>query len=290
MSLPTGLSLLPFLRVFWADDCHLTGSTLPPCLFEISTLQELHLNGNQFTGIGSDIAKLEKLTVLSLENNKIDSLPLELASIKSLTSLFLRQNLLAELPSSSDFWSTLQLKTLHLSSNKLSSFPTSLLHCSTLTSVYLNGNTISSLPPLLGDASQLPLLSKLQLSNNDIRVLPPEVTSRFGTYDRKAGVLSHSGPGASSSSSSPVVVVVNLGSNPVGEEDKSNGSAVAGKTPSKTPKKARPPTADLDENPEKRGRGATEGKVDDSMQMDTELKEAARGTEAAMDVAGEEGV
>ena len=55
-----------------------------------------------------------------------------------------------------------------------------------LETLYANGNQIQTIPSSL---SRLQKLKKVQLSNNDISVLPIEFTQRFGEVEDTTGIL-----------------------------------------------------------------------------------------------------
>ncbi len=72
--------------------------TLPPSFYELTSLNVLYLNDNNFTYFPSDIASLTELCVLDLSGNNIVELPPEITKLTNLSSLFLYNNSITTLP------------------------------------------------------------------------------------------------------------------------------------------------------------------------------------------------
>lgn len=71
---------------------NLTGE-IPSEIAELTSLVELQLNNNSFTGYIPDLSALSKLTVLHLENNKLNgTLPTFLANLPRLQELYVQNN------------------------------------------------------------------------------------------------------------------------------------------------------------------------------------------------------
>lgn len=71
---------------------NLTGE-IPSEIAELTSLVELQLNNNSFTGYIPDLSALSKLTVLHLENNKLNgTLPTFLANLPRLRELYVQNN------------------------------------------------------------------------------------------------------------------------------------------------------------------------------------------------------
>lgn len=67
----------------------LTGS-LKAEIRHVTTLEELDLSNNKFTGLPAEVGQLSNLRILDLSNNPLTGLPHELANLKNLEVLDLR--------------------------------------------------------------------------------------------------------------------------------------------------------------------------------------------------------
>ena len=139
-------------------------------------LSVLSIDDNFITTLPNSLVQLKSLNSLSCENNKLVTLPEGLLSMGSLGVLMLRENdipfyraLSADLPSSNG--SFLHLSTLDMSSCALESIP-DLSNQLNLTVLKLAHNTIGTIPL---EVKHLTNLRILDLSFNDIQVLPPAV-------------------------------------------------------------------------------------------------------------------
>ena len=79
------------------DRPRLTGP-IPPPLGRLSQLRELHLAGNQLTGIPSELGQLTRLRELDLSDNKLTGIPPELGQLTQLQYLYLDSNQLTGIP------------------------------------------------------------------------------------------------------------------------------------------------------------------------------------------------
>uniref|UniRef100_A0A3B4BL01 Leucine-rich repeat protein SHOC-2 n=1 Tax=Periophthalmus magnuspinnatus TaxID=409849 RepID=A0A3B4BL01_9GOBI len=139
---------------------------LPCSLGDLRHLQKLSLEHNQLGSLPDSVGRLSCLRLLDCNNNQLTTLPSSLAQMTSLEQLFLRQNrltLVPPLPSDS-------LKELYLADNQISTLGSEQMSgLSVLSSLELRGNKISTLP----EGALPSTLTRLDLSNNDIGILPP---------------------------------------------------------------------------------------------------------------------
>lgn len=157
----------------------------------IASLRELNLSENGFSGPLPPFARSWKLENLDLHSNAFTSLPEELSNCKALRQLDVSKNKFSKLP----FLELPNLTSLNLSSNQIAidDVMTNLtapnlttLDISTcriarlpqlrskfpkLTTVIAAGNNISTL-----DMTSVRGLEILDLRNNDLRTLPPELS------------------------------------------------------------------------------------------------------------------
>lgn len=134
-------------------DLHLEGnqlSSLPPEFGKLSSLRNLYLEDNQLTDLPAEIGKLSNLYGLRLQNNQLTTLPPEIGDL-DVDFLALLDNQLVSLPP--EFGNLSSLDVLNLENNHMSSLPQSIGNISGLSRLYLRGNTLLSLPLELIDTS-----------------------------------------------------------------------------------------------------------------------------------------
>uniref|UniRef100_A0A3B4XLH2 Leucine-rich repeat-containing protein 40 n=1 Tax=Seriola lalandi dorsalis TaxID=1841481 RepID=A0A3B4XLH2_SERLL len=191
------ITLLPGLTTLDLHDNQL--SSLPGALGELQELQQLRVSHNQLTTLPVEVCSLQNLRSLTVQQNQLESLPEELGQLKNLTELDLSNNHLKGLPSGLGRLTCLQ--KLNLSDNKLSSLPDNvkMLDCSknqltdipaslsgmlALEQLYLRHNKLRLFPQLPAPflhvlPEQITLLStltRLDLTNNDITILPASLS------------------------------------------------------------------------------------------------------------------
>ena len=155
-------------------------SSLPTGIFsDLTALKQLYLNNNNLNSLDANIfAGLSALEDLYLNNNSLSSLPSGIFSdLTALYEIWLHENSLTSLPD--DIFNGLSnLERLLLNNNSLSSLPASIfagltsldtLH-SSLDTLRLNDNSLSSLPDGIFDG--LSNLANLRLVNNGLECLP----------------------------------------------------------------------------------------------------------------------
>ncbi|XP_071387242.1 leucine-rich repeat-containing protein 40 isoform X1 [Centroberyx affinis] len=124
-------------------------TTLPTRLMELqSSVSEVNLGFNRLTCCSPDICKLLQLTHIDLRNNQLSELPSELENLTKLRSVILNYN-------------------------RFKSFPDVLYQIVSLETVLLGNNQVGSVDP--GRLTRLVHLSTLDLSNNDLLNIPPEL-------------------------------------------------------------------------------------------------------------------
>ncbi|MCI5191743.1 MAG: GTP-binding protein [Candidatus Electrothrix sp. AU1_5] len=124
-------------------------SSLPPELFQLTSLKELNLSGNELSNLPPEISQLTKLTWLHLGYNQLTSLPPEIGQLTSLTKLDLSGNQLTTLPPEIGQLTNLQI--LVLFNNKLSSLPPEIGQLTNLTKLWLHDNPLISPPPEIAE-------------------------------------------------------------------------------------------------------------------------------------------
>ncbi|KAM9832083.1 leucine-rich repeat-containing protein 40 [Neosynchiropus ocellatus] len=123
-------------------------TSLPSRLLEFkSSVSEINLGFNRLTGC-SDIGSLLQLEFIDLRNNQLSDLPSEM---KNLT----------------------KLRCITLNYNRFKSFPQVLYGIVSLETVLLGNNLVAGVDPAL--LQKLVHLSTLDLSNNDLLSIPPEL-------------------------------------------------------------------------------------------------------------------
>uniref|UniRef100_A0A667WWS0 Leucine-rich repeat protein SHOC-2 n=1 Tax=Myripristis murdjan TaxID=586833 RepID=A0A667WWS0_9TELE len=124
-------------------------TTVPPRLVEFqSSVSEVNLGFNRLSCCSPDICKLLQLTHIDLRNNQLSDLP---SGLENLT----------------------KLRSVILSYNRFKSFPDVLYQIVSLETVLLANNQVGSVDP--GSLKRMVHLSTLDLSNNDLLNIPPEL-------------------------------------------------------------------------------------------------------------------
>lgn len=124
-------------------------TSLPPRLLEFgSSLSDINLGFNRLSCCSPDICSLQQLTYIDLRNNQLTDLPSEMKNLSKLRSIILNYN-------------------------RFSSFPEALYQILTLETVMLGNNQVRGVDP--SRLIKLFNLSTLDLSNNDLLNIPPEL-------------------------------------------------------------------------------------------------------------------
>lgn len=178
-SLPTEFGQISTLQVVWLDDNQF--ELFPSCLFQLINLKALRLSNNMLHEVPPMIESLDRLEILALDNNEIIDFPNGLLSLKGLKQLWLRQNKIEILPHNLSALESLE--TFSISSNRLSSLPDNIWEISKLKCLYINGNKLTSIS-LPADPKHEVVINA---ANNGILELPSELT----LLDVKNGVIVH---------------------------------------------------------------------------------------------------
>uniref|UniRef100_A0A0D9VHR7 Disease resistance R13L4/SHOC-2-like LRR domain-containing protein n=1 Tax=Leersia perrieri TaxID=77586 RepID=A0A0D9VHR7_9ORYZ len=171
VSLPDSIGLLCSLKILDVSGNKL--KSLPDSISKCRSLVELDVSYNVLTylptGIGQELANLEKLWV---HLNKLRSLPSSVCEMRSLRLLDAHFNQLRGLPSGIGRLSALE--TLNLSSNfsDMRDLPASIGDLLGLRELDLSNNQIHALPDCFG---RLERLERLRLDQNPLAVPPMEV-------------------------------------------------------------------------------------------------------------------
>ncbi|XP_008333181.1 leucine-rich repeat-containing protein 40 [Cynoglossus semilaevis] len=124
-------------------------TSVPPRLVEFhSSLSDINLGFNKLTCCSPDICKLLQLTHIDLRNNQLSDLP---SDLKTLT----------------------KLRSIILNYNRFKSFPEVLYQLVSLETVLLGNNQVGGVDP--SHLVKMVNLSTLDLSNNDLLNVPPEL-------------------------------------------------------------------------------------------------------------------
>ena len=140
-------------------------------LGNLCNLSSLMLCSNKISSMPKSLGKLTKLKVLDLSNNELVSLPEEICTLVSLEVFNINKNLLETIPAVSGL---IKLHKFNISHNKLKHLPKGicdpkLVH---LSHILANDNHIEEMPV---DLSNLPHLNVLDMSNNKMVSIPPEL-------------------------------------------------------------------------------------------------------------------
>jgi len=145
---------------------------LPPSVFELTDLEDLNLDRNEFEKLPEGLTSLRNLSILSVMNNKLTELPDSLGDLTNLMVLKLDFNDLDSVPES--FRNLANLQYLHLCVNKFKSIPDAICFLTSLKELNMKMNEIDSLPKLIGKLSELEVLD---VSFNKLKDLPDSINN-----------------------------------------------------------------------------------------------------------------
>ncbi|XP_009861397.2 leucine-rich repeat-containing protein 40-like [Ciona intestinalis] len=149
------------------DISHNQITTLPEEICDIKFLKDFNASFNQLNALPDNIGLLQSLRILDASNNKLKCLPDSISTLKQLEILSFRNNSLDQLPS---LTLCVCLKELSLGNNRLTRFPSQLPVSVTI--LELRDNKLSEIPASVTELTQL---ERLDLANNNVPNLPPEV-------------------------------------------------------------------------------------------------------------------
>ena len=148
------------------DVSHNLLTNLSPFINQMVNLRSLNLSNNCLQSL-PELANLKSLKVLNLNNNKIRLLSNCFENLLCLEQLHLRNNFLEDLPSLS---SCEKLLELYVGNNNLKACPKQMPQ--SITILELRDNKI---PGISNDIALMCNLERLDIANNDISRLPPEL-------------------------------------------------------------------------------------------------------------------
>ncbi|KAH0618507.1 hypothetical protein JD844_017783 [Phrynosoma platyrhinos] len=132
----------------------------------------VNFSKNHLTEIPARIVELkETVCDINFSFNKLSSISLELCMLYRLTHLDIRNNCLISLPDEMEALGKLQI--INLAFNRFKVLPDVLYRIPTLEAILLGNNQVGSLDPL--QLKKLDRLSTLDLQNNDLLHVPPEL-------------------------------------------------------------------------------------------------------------------
>ncbi|XP_064624717.1 leucine-rich repeat-containing protein 40-like [Lineus longissimus] len=150
-------------------------SVIPDDIWDVLSKHEVHilnLGKNALTEMPPNtVLAAEGCKDLTLGFNRIQVLSKEIGLFMKLQNLDLRNNLLSDLPP--EMASLQLLQGIILSHNRLKKLPPVLFQLKKLESLLINDNQISDVDAMA--IKSLPVLSVLNLQNNDIMQVPPEL-------------------------------------------------------------------------------------------------------------------
>ncbi|XP_028667998.2 leucine-rich repeat-containing protein 40 [Erpetoichthys calabaricus] len=132
----------------------------------------VNFSKNQLTQIPSRIVEFKAtLSDISLAFNKLSCVSLEFCMLQQLLHVDFRNNFLSSLPD--ELEALMRLRSIILSFNRFKHFPDVLYCIPSLETILISNNQIGAIDPL--KLKQLHKLSTLDLQNNDIMLVPPEL-------------------------------------------------------------------------------------------------------------------
>ncbi|PIK48423.1 hypothetical protein BSL78_14724 [Apostichopus japonicus] len=129
------------------------------------TVVEVNLGSNRISSIPSDFKMMTSLSVLDLRNNSLSTLPAELETLQAMRELVISANRFSEIPPVIYSWTNME--NLLASDNQITEINVSgLLKLTKLSTLDLQNNDIRQVPPELG---KMESLRSLQLGGNAFR-------------------------------------------------------------------------------------------------------------------------
>eukprot|EP00041_Stephanoeca_diplocostata_P029005 m.846870 g.846870 ORF g.846870 m.846870 type:complete len:431 (+) comp23477_c1_seq132:634-1926(+) len=146
-------------------------STLPDGIGNLSQVRKLSVARNRLQELPSSFGTyMDSMEDLDLSSNKLAVLPRGMRSLRTLVRLDVRYNVLERAP---DLSNAARLKEILLGYNRLSDMGDGTTLPLTLQILDMRDNKLSSLPAAM--CVRLEQLERLDVTNNDLNVLPPEL-------------------------------------------------------------------------------------------------------------------
>ncbi|KAA0712899.1 Leucine-rich repeat-containing protein 40 [Triplophysa tibetana] len=137
-----------------------------------SPVTNVNFSKNQLTAVPHRLTELkDSLADINLGFNKLTTIPEDFSKLQQLVHIDFRNNLLSSLPM--ELEALTKLRSIILSFNRFKSFPDVLYHTSSLETILISNNQVGGI-----DGVRLKILNRLStldLSNNDIMQVPPEI-------------------------------------------------------------------------------------------------------------------
>uniref|UniRef100_U3KNH9 Leucine-rich repeat protein SHOC-2 n=1 Tax=Oryctolagus cuniculus TaxID=9986 RepID=U3KNH9_RABIT len=151
----------------------------------------VNFSKNQLSEIPKRITELkEMVTEVNLSFNKLSCISLELCMLQKLTFLDLRSNFLNSLPE--EMKSLIRLQVINLSFNRFKILPEVLYHIPTLETILISNNQVGSVDPQ--KMKTMENLTTLDLQNNDLLQIPPELGNCVNLRKQLSQCLAHGKP------------------------------------------------------------------------------------------------
>ena len=154
------------LRNLELVNCKLT--SLGSELANYKNLESLDVRDNQITTVGNLASFLPNLVHLDLSNNQLTAITAEMLP-GGLQALYATDNQIGSLPSG---WNGQLMTNLNVSRNKLTVIPENIMNLPLLSDLFLSGNELRTIPAMSG----LKNLLFADFSDNKLEALPETIT------------------------------------------------------------------------------------------------------------------
>ena len=170
--------------------CELPLTVLPPSLVKLKRLTYLYLRHSRLRFVPAWIGSLSQLTNMSLESDELQTLPESFGGLTKLEGLSITGQKFSHLPASVGQLS--QLTNLSIKagnrergvsgSGRLTRLPASLARCKQLEGLMISGQPGLDVVNLFTQLARLPALGHVELTADQIRILPPMNWARLGWH------------------------------------------------------------------------------------------------------------
>ncbi|XP_036426166.1 leucine-rich repeat-containing protein 40 isoform X1 [Colossoma macropomum] len=150
-------------------------ASIPDDVFDAvsdSPVTNVNFSKNQLTEVPLRVVELkDTLADINLGFNKLSTIPVEFSKLQQLVHVDLRNNVLTSLPVELEALN--KMRSIILSFNRFKAFPDVLYRIVTLETILISNNQVGAIDPVR--LKVLDKLSTLDLQNNDIMQVPPEL-------------------------------------------------------------------------------------------------------------------